>query len=200
VLAAGIGQRAAALDAVEQVGQQLAHRLAVGQVDQEAQSLVDGQARVQHGGELAGDHRDLAPADPAMAEQRLAQPALQGRAHVGGPGHDRLGRERHMALVTQLLDHGTLVVAVDLALDQVARSVDRAVAKPGHHSASRVTRTTSSTDVIPAATLAMPSCIIGCMPEATATRCSSVDSACCRIWRRIGSVMIRISLMLIRPL
>ena len=72
-------------------------------------------------------------------------------------GADRLRRERQVALAAQLLDDRGLAVRLELALDDLAGPGHRPEMKARHQSTSRVTRSTSSIVVTPAAALAMPS-------------------------------------------
>jgi len=101
-----IGKRAAALNALQNGLEQLLLGGVRGDVDQELQRLIDGEAGIQEGRQLAGHDGDIAGLERCVPKDRQVQP-IEGRsaAATRATGTVRgLDREWHLAPAAQLLN------------------------------------------------------------------------------------------------
>jgi hypothetical protein len=114
-----VGQGLAGLDVVEHLDDDLLEDLVLGLLGQDGQALHQGQAGVDHRGELPGEDHHLAGLDPrAELDADLA----------------RLGVDRHrpQPLAHQVAHHLVAGGQVDLAAQQLAGGRARAVREYGH--------------------------------------------------------------------
>src|SRR5690606_290159 len=99
MLAECVGECASGLDALQQIREQTTRRRALGPVGEQAEGLVNREARIQQGSQLAGHDSDLAAGYPATAAKHwLVEHSLQRRASGGA---ERVRSERQVALAAQ---------------------------------------------------------------------------------------------------
>ncbi len=177
VAAEGLPQSVARDDVLMHAGQHPAHAFVVLLLDQRRQRPFDAEPRRQQGRELARKQRQRQGGNAPAAARALRRGIARRHALC------------QQALLPQPGAHRARVVGFQLAAVAHAAAVDGDVA-PRRHAASRVTRSTSSTEVSPDRIQRRPSWRRRCMP---------CDSACCRIrcspalsWmsRRSGSSMV----------
>ena len=156
---AAVERREAARKVRERRGQRLARRdvpaerfddlrdpRSVGLLGHGGKRLVDGHARLRQRGPLPREHRGVA-----------RRPATCAVVEAGGGLVDGGGREPVRAKPVACTARG---IRVEHATRQLARRVDRLVPERGHRSggqASRVTRTSSASEVEPSAIQRAPS-------------------------------------------
>jgi len=109
VLAQRVGERLPAFDVVYDLPRRVGQNLVLGLLGQDVEGLHQRQARVDHGGELAGEHDDVARLDAAAELE--AELELLGR---GADLHD------HHAVLAQVCDDVIAGRQVDLVVDEIA--------------------------------------------------------------------------------
>jgi hypothetical protein len=157
----------------------VAHIGPVGLLDDRRQRLLEGQAGRQQACQLPSRHRELRGAQPPPRDRG---PLLRARSQR----HDL---ERHQAALAQQPARVTRRLGIDHPAIGDAGLIDGLEAEGGHQ--SRVTRTTSSSEVTPDSTQRRPSSRIVSMPAATAAASSSACGAL--RWMRLRMVSSTVS-------
>src|SRR5690606_2072695 len=208
VSAQRIREGAALVDPLLDVGEHALEALLLHLLHQRRQTVDQGDAGPEEGGELAGDDGDVRGRDAAagqLAQVDVAPGDPLARGPVAGP-HD-VGEED--AVLAQLCPQGLGRVRLEQAADVLPGLREALVFEHGHGRASRspetgyrsscVTVRTSATAVSPVATLRAPSSRRVNMPLAMAAFLMVLLSTFSRTRRRISSSTSRNSYMPVRP-
>ena len=127
VLGERVGQRAAAAHAAQHVAHDRAQARGRGQLGLDGERAIEGQARLEQGGELLGERDQIAAGDAAAA-----QAPASARPRSAAPLVLRGDLDREVGVALQALDHRPRVGRLHDPVDGLPPLVGRPVREDGH--------------------------------------------------------------------